>query len=96
MTEEEYLQLRAEIAAIQFVLCEIGAWCYASTGWSEAQIKERHAQLVDIARSTLIQGSSNPGDAALLGGALEDSLSDLLTLMRSHLGGYLQRNPRSA
>jgi hypothetical protein len=82
------------MSAMEFSLCELFAILYKLTGWTDAEVDERLKSWSALARSSPIEGLS-AADAALISGEMEDALSELSRLIKSHLGESLQQNPRN-
>jgi hypothetical protein len=94
MTDEEFIKLEARLGAIEVAICDLAAICYITGRWTDADIKQRHDLWSELARLSPIEGL-NPAEAALVSGELEDALSALSAMIRSHMAKYLRQNPGS-
>jgi hypothetical protein len=87
---EEIIRLEARLGAIEFAICEIAAMSYQIGGWTDAQVKERHDHWKNLASSTPIDGL-DAAEAAYICGEIEDALSALSALIRTHMATLLQK-----
>jgi hypothetical protein len=94
MTDEEFIKLEARLGAIEVAICDLAAICYITGRWTDAHIKQRHDLWSELARLSPVEGL-NPAEAALVSGELEDALSVLSAMIRSHMAEYLRQNPGS-
>ena len=91
MDKEAALKQQARLAAIEFAICDLSAMCYKLAGWTDGQVKERHDHWLELARNVNFDDAT-AAEAGLISGELEDALSDLSKLIRTHLGAFLKRS----